>query len=164
MIEWRSKTATIFALVLAVSGPSMVLAQSVAEPRGQGRSAQQGQERVIEMFLDHATAELNLTVEQRAGLDQVLRETMGRRTELARAQTDVRRQVRDALSDPATVDEEFRRLAGTILDVRRQEIELLDWQEGRLLEVLTPRQTLRFMLLQQQLAQRVEEMRKERSR
>jgi len=164
MIEWRSSTATIFALVLAVGGPSTVLSQSVAEPRGQERSAQQDQERVIEMFLDHATAELNLTVEQRAGLDQVLRETLGRRAELAGSQVQVRRQVRDALSDPATADQEFRRLASAILDVRRQEIELLDWQEGKLFEVLTPRQTLRFMLLQQQLAQRVEEMRKDRNR
>lgn len=164
MSEWRSKTTTMLALVLALTGASPVLSQSAAPPPGRERSAQQGQERVIEMFLDHATAELNLTVEQRAGLDGVLRETMGRRAELGRSQAQLRRQVRDALSDPATADAEFRRLAGAILDIRRQEIELLDWQEGRLLDVLTPRQTLRFMLLQQQLAQRVEQMRKERNR
>lgn len=164
MIEWRSKSATVLGLVLALMHPSPVLSQSAAEAGGQERLGQQGQERVIEAFLDHATAELNLTVEQRSGLEQVLRETMGRRAELARSQAQVRRQVRDALSDPATADQEFRRLAGAILDVRREEIELLDWQEARLFEVLTPRQTLRFMLLQQQLAQRVEDMRKERNR
>jgi hypothetical protein len=164
MIEWRSVTTTIFALALAMASPPAVLSQSAAQPRGQERSAQQGQERVIEMFLDHATAELNLTVGQRSDLDRVLRETMGRRAELARSQTQVRRQVREALSDPATGDQRFRRLTGAILDVRRQEIELLDWQQGRLFDVLTPRQTLRFMLLQQQLAQRIEEMRKDRDR
>jgi Spy/CpxP family protein refolding chaperone len=164
MIEWRSSSAIVFALAVTLSGPSTVLCQSLAEPQGQEHSAQQGQERVIEMFLDHATAELDLTVEQRAGLDRIMRETMGRRAELARSQAQVRRQVRDALSDPATVDQEFRRLVGAMLDARRQEIELLDWQEGRLFEVLTPRQTLRFMLLQQQLAQRIEDMRKARNR
>ncbi len=164
MIEWRSRTTMILALALALAGPPPVLSQTTGQPRGQERSAPPGQERVIDMFLDHATAELNLTVEQRAGLDRVLRETMGRRAELGAAQAQVRRQVREALSDPATGDDEFRRLAGAILDVRRQEIELLDWQEDRLFEVLTPRQTLRFMLLQQQLAQRVEEMRRERNR
>jgi len=152
MIEWRSRTMMILALGSVLASPLPTFAQSTGQPRGQERSAQPGQERVIEMFLDHATAELSLTVEQRAGLDRVLRETMGRRAELGGAQAQVRRQVREALSDPATGDDEFRRLAGAILDVRRQEIELLDWQEDRLFEVLTPRQTLRFMLLQQQLA------------
>lgn len=164
MKEWRSKAISIFALTMVLAGPSPGLSQQAAQPRGQDPSTRQGQERVIEIFLDHATAELGLTVEQRAGLESVLRETMSRRTELARSQAQLRRRIREGLSDPATPDQDFRSLAGEILDVRRQEIELLEWQEGRLLEVITPRQTLRFMLLQQQLAQRVEAMRRDRNR
>lgn len=163
MTDWRSKTAAICTLVLALAAPPPASSQSAAQPRDQD-SAPQGQERVVEMFLDHATAELDLTVEQRAGLERVLRETMTRRTELAQSQARLRRDVREALSDPATADQEFRRLAGGILDVRRQEIDLLEWQEGRLLEVMPPRKTLRFMLLQQELAQRVEAMRRDRNR
>ena len=164
MNGWLSKLVSILALAVALAGPSPGLSQQAARPRGQDRSTQEGQERVIEMFLDHATAELDLTVEQRAGLEGVLRETMSRRTELAQAQAQLRRRIREALSDPATPDQDFGLLAREILDVRRREIELLDWQEGRLLEVITPRQTLRFMLLQQQLAQRVEAMRRDRNR
>lgn len=160
---WRSKTAAACMLALALAGPPPAHSQSSAQARGQD-SAPQGQERVIKMFLDHATAELDLTVEQRAGVERVLRETMTRRAELARSQARLRREVREALSDPSTADQEFQRLAGGILEVRRREIDLLEWQEGRLLEVITPRKTLRFMLLQQELAQRVEAMRRERSR
>ena len=164
MNEWRSKAVSILALAAALAGPSPVLSQQAVQPPGQERPTRQGQERVIEMFLDHATAELDLTVEERDGLERVLRETMTRRTELAQSQVKLRRRVREALSDPTTPDPDFRRLAREILAVRRQEIELLEWQEGMLLEVITPRQTLRFMLLQQQLAQRVEAMRRDRNR
>jgi hypothetical protein len=154
----------MFVLALAVASPSPVLSQSAAQPPGPERSARQGQDRVIEMFLDHATAELDLTAEQRGDLEGVLRETLARRRDLAQSQARLRRQIREALADPTTDEREFRRLAGAILDVRRQEIELLEWQEGRLLEVMSPRQTLRFMLLQQQLAQRVEAMRRSPNR
>jgi hypothetical protein len=152
----------ILASALAGAGPAF--SQAAADRGAREGRPQQGQERLIKTFLDHATAELNLDVEQRDGLEQVLRETMDRRGELARSQAQLRRAIREALSDPATADEDFQRLAGSILDVRREEIELLDWQEGRLLEVLTPRQTLRFMLIQQQLAQRIDDVRKNRNR
>ncbi len=121
-------------------------------------------ERLIEMFLDHATAELNLTVEQRAGLEVALRETMARRAELSRGQFQLRRQIGETLANPASGDDEFRRLSEASLALKRQEVELLHWQQQRLLQVLTPRQSLRFMLLQERLAQRIEAMRRERRR
>ncbi len=40
----------------------------------------------------------------------------------------------------------------------------MHWQQQRLTDVLTPRQSLRFMLLQERLAQRIEAMRRERRR
>ncbi len=121
-------------------------------------------ERLIQMFLDHATTELNLTVEQRAGLEVALRETMARRGELSRGQFQLRRQIGEALANPASGDDEFRRLSEASLALKRQEVELLHWQQQRLTQVLTPRQSLRFMLLQERLAQRIEAMRRERGR
>lgn len=164
MNRQRLHRVSVLILASALAGVAPAFSQTAADRAGREGRPQQGQERLIETFLDHATTELNLDVEQRSGLEQVLRETMDRRGELARSQAQLRREIREALSDPATADEDFRRLAGAILDVRRQEVELLDWQEGRLLEVLTPRQTLRFMLIQQQLAQRIDDVRKNRNR
>ena len=157
----RYSSAAALLLSLSLAGASAVSAQ---DPPGRGTNPQQAQQRVIEMFLDHATAELNLTAEQRSGLEVALRETMDRRGELARNHQQLRREIRDALSDPATADDEFRRLAAASLMLKRQEVELLDWQQNRLLEELTPRQSLRFMLLQEQLAQRIQAMRRERGR
>ena len=116
------------------------------------------------MFLDQATIELNLTEDQRSGLEVVLRETMERRAELARSQSQLRREITDGLSDPSTGGDEFRRLADASVALKQQEVELLRWQQGRLLDVLTPRQSLRFMQLQERLAQRIEAVRRNRAR
>jgi hypothetical protein len=157
----RFSSAAALLLSLSLAGASAVSAQDAP---GRGTNPQQAQQRVVEMFLDHATAELNLTAEQRSGLEVALQETMDRRGELARNQQQLRREIRDALSDPETADDEFRRLADASLMLKRQEVELLGWQQDRLLEELTPRQSLRFMLLQEQLAQRIQAMRRERGR
>lgn len=161
MTAMRTQRSATLLLLLWI-GVSSASAQTVSRSAGRGAWPQGGQERLIEIFLDHATAELNLTLEQRTQLGVVLSETMDRRAELARTQFQLHREIREALSNPATEDDQFRRLTDAILAVKRQEVDLLDWQEGRLLEVLTPRQTLRFMMLQQQLAQRIEEMRKKK--
>jgi hypothetical protein len=161
MRKWNHLAMATLLLPLISVNP--VLGQSRSEPVSRAAMVQQGQDGLIEMFLDHATAELNLTEEQRSGLEVALRETMDRRGELARRQAQVAREIREALSDPATQDDEFRRLSGEIISAKRREVELAEWQDSRLLEVLTPRQTLRFMLMQQQLAQRIEEIRRQRS-
>jgi Spy/CpxP family protein refolding chaperone len=135
---------------------------AAAQTDAADREAMQQQERLIETFLDHATTELNLTVEQRGQLRQVLEETMDRRAELARSQIELRRQIRDALADPSSGDERFRRLAESTLELRNRDVELLRWQQERLLQVLTPRQALRFMLMQERLAQRIAELRRSR--
>lgn len=126
--------------------------------------AQEGQGRLLQMFLDHATIELDLTAEQRDGLAQALRETFARRTRLAREGRELQRGIRAALSDPSTADEDFRRLSQASLDLKRRELELLAWQRERVGGVLAPRQTLRFLLMQEQLARRIQAMRRDRER
>ncbi len=153
---------TLFFVLSLVAVPP-ALAQIPQEGSPLGEPLQQA-ERLIEMFLDHATAELNLSMEQRAGLQGVLGETMARRGELARSQFQLRRQIGEALSNPTTGDDVFGRLAEASLALKRREVELMHWQQQRLTDVLTPRQSLRFMLLQERLAQRIEAMRRERRR
>jgi hypothetical protein len=126
--------------------------------------AQEGEGRLLRMFLDHASVELDLTPEQRDELGQILRETFARRTRLAREARELQRAIRTALSDPSTADESFRRLSQTSLDLKRRELELLAWQRERVGGVLAPRQTLRFLLMQEQLARRIEAMRRDRKR
>lgn len=151
-------------LMLALAFASTASAQNAGEPAADRELPQQAQERLIEVFLDQATIELNLTEDQRSGLEVVLRETMERRAELARSQSQLRREITDALSDPSTGDDEFQQLADASVALKQQEVELLRWQQRRLLDVLAPRQSLRFMLLQERLAQRIEAVRRNRAR
>lgn len=157
-IFWAS--AALWMAVLATVAPAA--AQQRPQRRVSPGQTQEAQARLTRRFLDHATSELNLSVEQRGGLESVLQETMKRRRELAERQFRLRRQIREALSDPSTEDGEFRRLAEEATAIKRQELELLEWQNGRLAEVLTPRQALRFSIMQERLARQVQSMRRGR--
>ena len=125
---------------------------------------QRGQEQLITRLLDHATAELNLSVEQRDRLRGVMVETIGRRRELARRQFQLGREIQAALSNPATTEESFRSLAEANLALRREGADLIQWQQQQLSDFLTARQSLRFLLMQDRLARRIEEMRRNRAR
>lgn len=151
-------------LALVLSGASSGAARTVADRPEIAGPGQEAQERLMERLLDHATAELNLSVEQRDQLERVLRETVERRGELAGRQRELGREIQRALTDPSTDDDGFRRLVDESLALRREGVELLDWQQQRLAEFLTWRQALRFMLMQDRLAQRIEEMRRDRKR
>ena len=150
------------------SGWAVAACSLLALGAASGASAQEGagrsEGRLLRMFLDHATVELDLTREQRDGLGRILRETFARRTRLAREGRELQRAVRSALADPSTGDESFRRLSQASLDLKRRELELLAWQRERVEGVLAPRQTLRFLLMQAQLARRIEAMRHDRER
>jgi hypothetical protein len=159
--SWSLVGAALLVLLPAVA--SGAAAQVPGQPGEPGELAQEAQERLIEMFLDRATIDLNLSAEQRGELEGVLRETMERRGELGRRQLQLHREIRESLADPATPDDRFRALTEAILSAKRDEVELLAWQRERLLEALTPRQTLRYLLLQQQLAERIERMRRKRA-
>ncbi len=159
-IFWASAALWLTALATAAPGA----AQQDRQRRVSPGQTQQAQARLTRRFLDHATSELNLSVEQRGGLESVLQETMKRRRGLAERQFRLRREIREALSDPSTGDGEFRRLAEEATATRRRELELLEWQNERLAEVLTPRQALRFVIMQERLAQQVQNMRRGRGR
>lgn len=146
--------------LLASAAASPVRAQQPDRPP----PAQEREGRVMQMFLDHATMELDLSVEQRETLGRILRETFQRRARLAEEGRQLQRRTRQALSDPATEGAAFERLGQATLALKQRELELLEWQRGRLLESLTPRQTLRFMLMQERLARRIETMRRDRER
>lgn len=106
-------------------------------------------------FLDYATAQLDLNTEQRAGLSRVVRQTMERRRDLVRRRLELRRRVRAALADPSADPSDFKRLTEDIAHLKRDEADLIDWQRRELGDVLDPRQTLRFLMMEQRMAERV---------
>jgi len=155
-----ARSAALLTLFTAVT-VSLASAQNPGPPPAREQE-QREQSRLLEMFLDQATIELDLSAEQRQGLQRALRETFVRRARLAREGRELQRSIREALADPSSDDAVFERLSEASLDLKRRELDLLDWQRGRLAEVLTARQTLRFMLMQEQLARRIQAMRRDR--
>lgn len=152
-------------LAIALCSFAVLLGASTASaqgnpPRGGAGQQEVDQERLMERFLDLATTELNLSAEQRDQLGVVLQEASERRRGLGRRQMQLRRDISQALADPTTEASEFTRLAERFLTLQHEGLEIQEWQRDRVLEVLTPRQTLRFMLLQERLARRIQEMRR----
>ena len=85
-----------------------------------------------------------------------------RRSALGRGQRELQGAIQSALADPATQEEQFAQFSQRMLELQREGLQLQVWQRERLLEILNPRQVLRFMLLQEHLVRRIEEMRENR--
>jgi hypothetical protein len=151
-------TRSLF-LTLLAGCASPLAAQKPDEPP-RSLEVRQRSAQLVQAFVDQATIELGLTSEQRSGLEDVLDETLERRYDLGRRQLELQRRIREALADPQRDDAEIRRLADSVLVLKRQEVELLSWQQRRLDAILSPRQALRFLLMQERLAQRIEELRR----
>ncbi len=152
------RTAPLFGLALLLVAVGAEAQEASA--RRQDDPLMQG--RLIERFLDMATTQLDLTVEQREGLNRVLREAAERRSALGRGQRELQGAIQSALADPATQEEQFAQFSQRMLELQREGLQLQVWQRERLLEILNPRQVLRFMLLQEHLVRRIEEMRENR--
>ena len=150
--------ATFACLLTLVAVPTADGLGQEREVDGTDQRMQEG--RLVERFLDLATVELNLSVAQREALGGIMEETSQRRRDLGRAQVQLRRDIQRALSDPATESETFARLIERRFELQARGLELQRWQRERIGQALTPRQTLRFMLMQERLAQRVEAMRR----
>lgn len=153
--RWIAPFVCLLALLI---GPAP---EGLAQDReGEATNQRMQEGRLVERFLDLATMELNLSVEQREALVRIMEETSQRRRDLGRAETQLRRDIQRALSDPATQSETFARLIERRFELQARGLELQRWQQERIAQALTPRQTLRFMLMQERLAQRVEAMRR----
>ncbi len=138
-----------------------VLSASAGLAQGGRGAGGRDQEDLIDRFLNLATSELNLTVEQRSSLGAILQEVAEQRRELGRGQMELQRDIQAALTDPATEEGTFAALANRRFEIQRQGIALQERQRERVAEVLTARQTLRFILMQERLARRIEAMRRE---
>ncbi len=128
-------------------------------PRGmQGRRAEL-MERIHERFVDEIAERLGLDEAQQERVSTILRETMERRRELARASMRVRLHFFAAVQDSGTATGELERLMTELRELREQEFGLANEEEEALSEVLTVRQLAEFLYLRHRFNQRVQELR-----
>lgn len=136
--------------------------------RGQERQFRQEEQRehlraeLMHRFLDRASRELDLSEEQRQKLVQEFRGIHERRRGLVSEQAQLRRELHELASRDAVTDEEARRLLGRAAQLKAREAELWRQEQEQIGHVLTPRQQLRFLIMQERFAQRVHEMRERR--
>jgi Spy/CpxP family protein refolding chaperone len=135
------KTGT-FLLLAFLAVPAAAGAQQ-GPPRGGPPSAEQRAEleaRVVQRFIQQTSAELALNPETATRLEQVFREAMTERRQLARSAADLRGRLQRSVGNPATTDAQFARLLDELEAVRLREHEVMQREQGRLAELLTPRQ------------------------
>lgn len=135
----------IFVLV-AILAPAIVSAQA-PRPGPQQQRREQLEAQIVQRFLDHAAVELKLDTNNRARLEQHLRQSAPRRRNLAQNTARLRGQMVRAVRDEQTPDAEFTRLIAEMTRLRDAEETMWKADQEALSRILTPRQHARFIVM-----------------
>ncbi|MBI4512619.1 MAG: hypothetical protein HY702_00775 [Gemmatimonadetes bacterium] len=151
-------TAVAAILVWPGYGAHGQVGQDTARPFRRDRDVRELRAELMDRFLDRVSRELELNEEQRARLAEEFRGIQERRRGLVAEQERLRRELHELASRGALTDGEARRLLDRAAGLKAREAELWREEQERLGRVLTPRQQLHFLVMQERFAQRVREM------
>jgi protein CpxP len=142
-----------FVLLLA----SSLLAQSsAAQGAGRGRLEQQVRERIGRVVQQ----QLGLTDAETQRLQGVNQRYEGQRRDLVRQEREARMSLRrEVLRGDSADQKRTDALLGTLLEVQRKRLDLVEGEQRELARFLTPVQRAKYLALQDQMRRRVEEMR-----
>lgn len=141
-----------FALALALGAP----AQAQNGPRAERAEMER---RVRARFAETVKSELGISNEQLDRLGKVQESFLQRRQELVRRDVALRRRMGAPADAPS--DDESSKLLEELAAVREDEARLFRDEMNGMLEILEPRQVLRFYELREQLMDRVRRLRQE---
>ncbi|MBK6488801.1 MAG: hypothetical protein IPF98_18580 [Gemmatimonadetes bacterium] len=151
----------LFLLVLA-PGESEAQRTRPDAPEGVRQDRRRLEERFRERFEKLLKERLALSDSQLARVVEVNARLDVRRRALFAEERTVRLEMREALSgsdDPAA-QERLSKLLDRALSVQHSRLDLMETEQRELAEFLTPLQRARYLGLQEQLRQRVDEMRR----
>ena len=144
----------VAALVAAAALPSSAAAQQA--PAAQQQRFRQAIGRIVQKQLD-------LTDEQAQRLAQVNARYEQERRQLAVQEREVRQLVREEMLNGEQADQDrVSRGIDRMLKVQRQRVDIVEREQKELATFLSPVQRARFLVLQDQLRRRLEEMRRQR--
>jgi hypothetical protein len=112
------------------------------------------EQRIQRQFQERLSRELALTTEQRDELATVLRDYATARAELLPRRRALGLEIRELLEGDRSEDRALE-LIRDLREIREAEAELLEEEEDRLLEVLTPIQVLRLQALRDQFGEQI---------
>ncbi|HKJ03408.1 MAG TPA: Spy/CpxP family protein refolding chaperone, partial [Longimicrobiales bacterium] len=143
-------------LALGVVGTSPLDAQR-ASGGGRPQDRAQLEQRVRARFAETVQRRLGLTDEQSAALGTVMEGLQGERMALAHDEQALRRRMEAILADAQASDDDARAVLERMGELRLREAHLFQEEQGKLLEILSPIQVVRFHALREQLAQRIQQ-------
>ena len=131
-------------------------------PEGGGNRAQL--ERRFQQMLYQVTRQrVGLTDEQMKRLVPVNQRFTTQRRGIQRQERQTRMALRDAIQDSSQVDQaKITEYLDRLLDLQRQRVELLAQEQKDLAEFMTPLQRAKYTALQEQVRQRIDQMRRRR--
>lgn len=137
-----------------------------AQQRGrQRRGPPQDRDRMEQMirqrFGQMIRERLGLEEEEARRLGETMEGFQEERETLSREEQAVRRRMEALMLEGGEDQEAARALLERMFDLRAREVELFRREQEGLLEVLTPVQVLRFHHLRQELARRIERLRRQ---
>ncbi len=150
-----------FRVTLALMTALVVLpAHGEAQNRGgRPQNRQEMEQRVRRQMARMIQERLELDDAQAEALSAVVRGFDGRRRELGRAETAVRRRVEALMLEGGEDDAEAQRLLARMIELRAEEAQLFALEQEALLEVLSPIQVLQLQSLREDLGQRIRSLR-----
>lgn len=139
-------------------------AQARPAPSGVGEPQEERlRAEILHRFLGRASHELELSEEQRGRFEHEFRGIQEKRRSLIAEQHALRRRLTRLAAGRATSDtsdEEARELLRRAGELKVREAELWREEQERLGRILSPRQHVRFLMMQERFAQRVRDMRR----
>ena len=156
------KTRLAFAIVAGLALAPWAGPAARAQEQDTARAGAEADRRaaLLRRFFDGMARELDLSPEQRAQLEPEMRAMQEERAALLREQRELRREMQEAARRGELDDETARRLLDRAAQLKAREAELWRRDQERLGRTLSPRQRLRLLMMQERMAQRVQQMRR----
>jgi hypothetical protein len=111
-------------------------------------------QRIERQFQERLARELELSEDQREELTEVLRDYATARSELLPRRRAIGLEIRELLEGDQSEDRALE-LIQDLREIRREEADLLEEEEDRLLDVLSPIQVLRLQALRDQFGEQI---------
>ena len=147
-------------VILGALCAGLLFSSAPQELEGQGRRPQARREmerQVQHRFQQRVSAELGLTAEEGAQLNQVVEASQQQRRLLVRREMELRQKLGG--SGPLLSETMALEVLEEMAQVQEEEARLLRSELAGLLEVLTPPQAVRFFMLRAELGDRVRRLR-----
>jgi len=148
----------IAVLALLTLVPSAIPVAAQQQQRRGGDRAQL-ERRIMVQFTQLVQSELGIDSVATAGLFEVVEEFGQERRDLQVREARLDRQLRG--TGVYLSDEQSAAAIAELIAIKREEISLLEAEQARLNEVLTPPQLLRFYVLREQMGERIRRLRGE---